>query len=286
MVPQPQKRPRASYRRFSFPRANDCWQLDGTEWALADGTKTHILEVLDDCTRELLASRACVSENAEDAIAVVETAMSWYGIPRMLLSDNGTALNPSRRGWLGRLVAMLVRLGVTPVSSTPKHPGTCGKKERANSTLKRWLRARPRAATIAELQTQLDQYRRGYNQIRPHQALAGRTPEQTWNQATVVAAPDPPTSPARTTRPRTSTAVHARMVAANGTVNAGAARINIGAEHARHQVIAVINGRKISIFDSAGEHLRTVTTPPGQRFYGNARPRVGNPKKPGWQQRP
>ena len=128
VVPQPQKRPRASYRRFSFPRANDCWQLDGTEWALADGTKTHILEVLDDCTRELLASRACVSENAEDAIAVVETAMSWYGIPRMLLSDNGTALNPSRRGWLGRLVAMLVRLGVTPVSSTPKHPRTCGKR--------------------------------------------------------------------------------------------------------------------------------------------------------------
>ena len=92
---------------------------------------------------------ACVSENAEDAIAVVETAMSWYGIPRMLLSDNGTALNPSRRGWLGRLVAMLVRLGVTPVSSTPKHPRTCGKKERANSTLKRWLRARPRATRHA-----------------------------------------------------------------------------------------------------------------------------------------
>lgn len=135
------------------------------------------------------------------------------------------------------------------------------------------------------MQTQLDEYRRGYNQIRPHQALGGRTPEHTWNQATVAAAPDPPTTASRSTGPRTATAVHAHTVASNGTVNAGGARINVGGEHARQQVIAVINGRKISIFDAAGEHLRTVTTTPGRRFYGNGRPRGGDRKKPGWQQR-
>jgi hypothetical protein len=50
----------------------------------------------------------------------------------------------------------LVRLCVRQKNSRPNHPTTCGKVERFQQTMKRWLAARPRAATIDQLQQLLD----------------------------------------------------------------------------------------------------------------------------------
>jgi hypothetical protein len=50
----------------------------------------------------------------------------------------------------------LRRLGTIQINSTPNHPATCGKIERFHQTLKKWLTKQPRAATIAELQNQLE----------------------------------------------------------------------------------------------------------------------------------
>jgi hypothetical protein len=61
----PKKRPRSSWRRFAYARPRDCYQEDGTEFVLADGiTKAVIFDVLDDCTRYLMA---CVAHPAETA---------------------------------------------------------------------------------------------------------------------------------------------------------------------------------------------------------------------------
>ena len=38
VIPQPQKRPKSSWRRFQAELPNECWQADTTHWALADGT--------------------------------------------------------------------------------------------------------------------------------------------------------------------------------------------------------------------------------------------------------
>ena len=63
----PKKRPRSSWRRFAYARPRDCYQQDGTEWVLADGTKAVIFDVLDDCTRTLVACRAHPAETAQGA---------------------------------------------------------------------------------------------------------------------------------------------------------------------------------------------------------------------------
>lgn len=47
---------------------------------------------------------------------------------------------------------------------------TQGKIERFHQTLKQWLGARERAATIDELQAQLDEFAHVYNTQRPHRA--------------------------------------------------------------------------------------------------------------------
>ena len=48
--------------------------------------------------------------------------------------------------------------------------------------MKRWLRAQPRAATITELQAQLDTFAEIYNTQRPHRSLPHHaTPAAVYN---------------------------------------------------------------------------------------------------------
>ena len=120
-------------------------------------------------------------------------------------------MNPTRRGRQGRLVDHVRALGVEPITGKPYKPTTQGKNERFHSTLLRWLDKQPLAATVAELQAQVDTFDRIYNTERPHQSLPGRaTPAQAWDATEVAQAPrpphdDPPAQPARpprTPRPR------------------------------------------------------------------------------------
>ena len=73
------------------------------------------------------------------------------------------------------LESELERLGILYKNSRPYHPQTCGKVERFHQTLKRYLGKPPPAASLAELQLQLDTFRAYYNHHRPHRALNGQT---------------------------------------------------------------------------------------------------------------
>ena len=53
--------------------------------------------------------------------------------------------------------------------------------ERFHQTEKKWLARQLPATTIAELQAQLDTFRRYYNDTRPHRALGRRTPRAAYD---------------------------------------------------------------------------------------------------------
>ncbi|MFP5254114.1 MAG: integrase core domain-containing protein, partial [Actinomycetes bacterium] len=169
---------------------NACWQLDATEYVLTGGRTCVIFQLVDDHSRYAVASHVARSENATDAIVVFDKAVAIHGVPQRLLSDNGAALNPSRRGHLGQLVDHVSCLGVEPITGKPYKPTTQGKNERFHQTLFRYLDKQPLASTLAELQAQVDAFDHIYNTQRPHQGLPGRvTPHTAW-QATAKA--DPP----------------------------------------------------------------------------------------------
>ena len=81
-----------------------------------------------------------------------------HGVPKRLLSDNGIALNPSRRGYLGQLVEHVSALDVEAITGKPYKPTTQGKNERFHPTLFRYLDTQPLADPLAELQTQVDAF--------------------------------------------------------------------------------------------------------------------------------
>jgi len=139
----PAKRPRSSWRRFAYARPRDCYQIDATQVALADGTALAVFDVLDDCTRLLVACHAAPGETTHAAITAITRAVNAYGAPGLVLCDNGAAfthrrLNPQRGP--SRFTQTVLDWGSRLIHSSPYHPQTCGKVERHHQTLKRWLR--------------------------------------------------------------------------------------------------------------------------------------------------
>lgn len=188
---EPSKRPRAAWRRFVYPAPNACWQMDATGYVLSGGRTVTIFQLIDDHSRLSLASLVAEAETSAGAIATFDAAVARWGVPQRLLTDNGVAFNPTRRGVRGALVEHVRALGVEPITGKPYHPTTQGKNERFHQTLLRYLNAQPLADTIAGLQEQVDAFDHVYNH-RPHQGLPGRiTPAQAWD-ATAPAAPPRP----------------------------------------------------------------------------------------------
>jgi len=206
IVAQPRKKPRTR-RRFEYADPNGCWQIDGMEHYLADGTTVCIIQILDDHSRLDVGSYAATGETTADTWAALQQAFAGYGVPVNLLSDNGLAFTGKHRGWMVQLERHLAELGVTSIASTPHHPQTCGKNERVHQTLQKWLAARAPAENLTALQHLLDEYRTFYNNRR-HQSLGGQTPQQRYDaRAKAVPATGPRQPSGVTSRPVSATGV-------------------------------------------------------------------------------
>ncbi len=182
MAPQPQKRPRSCWKRFQAQLPNELWQADVTHWRLADHTEVEILDLIDDHSRVAVASHARPVTTGPDVVDTVTTAFAHWGTPAGVLTDNGAIFTAKQRGD-GRtaLEITLGELGIKHSRSRPYHPQTCGKVERFHQTLKKHPRALPAAATVAELQQQINEFLAYYNSVRPHRALARKTPIQAFH---------------------------------------------------------------------------------------------------------
>jgi transposase InsO family protein len=240
VVPQPAKRPRRIFRRFVRSRANELWQLDGWQYVLADATVVTVISLIDDHSRLDLADYAAVSENGADTWKTVTLAISRYGPPAELVSDNGGAFTGKRRGFTTALETNLQALGVHQFSSSVAHPQTCGKNERSHATARRWLAAQtPQPATLTELQHLLDQYRTGYNHRR-HQSLNGLTPQQAYDLAEKTG----PTGQTVTALPVVSNP----KVSPRGAIGVDNTEIGLGRRYAGLTVTVFRTGNEVAVF--------------------------------------
>ena len=269
---EPRKKPRAAFRRFVYPAPNACWQLDATEYVLTGGRKCVIFQLIDDHARYAVASHVAWGETSEAAIVVVKKGIDVHGVPQRLLSDNGAALNPSRRGALGQLVSYVRSLGVEPITGKPYKPTTQGKNERFHQTLFRWLDKQPLADTLEQLQEQVDRFDLIYNAERPHQALPGRiTPQQAWD-ATPKAVPPRPVP--QLAAPSTDGGVRVTRIRDNGTVFARRALFQTSRTLAGAIAYLVEEEHALMVFDYQGTLIIEHPWPkPGTRYVGSGRPR-------------
>jgi transposase InsO family protein len=260
ITPAPQKAPQHAHRSFAAERANECWQVDDIEWQLADGLEVKVITLIDDCTRLCPGLKAVVSANGEAAFDAFTAAALRWGWPERFLSDNAKAYKIS-------LAAAVGGLGVDHRHGRPHHPQTQGKVERFHQTLQKWLQAQPAAASLQQLQTQLDSFCHIYNHQRPHRAIGRQTPA-------AVYATTPKTGPAD--RPiGTPTRIHHNQVTADGNLTAGPYVISLGVTHANRQATVIITGTSCHVF-IAGHLIRQLQLDPTRRY----QPRYHRPAKP------
>lgn len=264
ITPEPHKRPRCSFVRFEADLPNQMWQCDATQWQLADGSPVEILNLEDDHSRLFLGSTAYPTVKAGDVVEAFLAAATTYGFPASFLSDNAAVFSGSSRRGRVALELELESRGIEVKHSTPYHPQTCGKVERLHQTLKRYLRQQPAAASLTQLQLQLDSFRDYYNRVRPHRALGRRTPEATFN-ARLKARPEPlPAAPHyRIRRDRIDT---------HGTVTLrylGKLRhIRVGAKHRNRKVHLLVAGADVRVVTTDGVLLRALTLNAARDYQG------------------
>jgi transposase InsO family protein len=166
-------------RRFERPYCNDLWQIDGTQHRLVNGCEFWVVDILDDHARFLLAAAVGPALTGLLAWQAFRAAVAAYGLPRQLLSDNGTSFTGRLHGRVVYFERQVRAAGVEFIQGRPYHPQTQGKLERQHGTQNQWIDDhRPRS--LAGAQPVLDAYRHDYNHVRPHEALGQRTPASVY----------------------------------------------------------------------------------------------------------
>jgi transposase InsO family protein len=271
---EPKKKPRSAWRRFVYPAPNACWQMDATEYVLTGGRKCVIFQLIDDHSRYAVASHVASGETSAAAIIVFDKAVAAHSVPQRLLSDNGSALNPSRRGILGQLVKHASSLGTEAITGKPHKPTTQGKNERFHQTLFVTSTSSHWPPPLAELQDQVDAFDHVYNTERPHQGLPGRiTPRTAWEATAKTEAPrpkpDPPFFAPAAAKPRRPAPAPKDLPAdtqlrklnsAGGFMVAGVQYLVAGS-YGYHQVLVIIDGDNLTVADLDGEILIEHTRP-------------------------
>lgn len=175
-----QDRPRQATQRFERAAPNQLWQMDfkGMPNSVQDCVPWTLL---DDHSRFLPALRQLTSTKAEPVRACLADTFREHGQPEAMLFDHGTPWwnHESQWGWTW-LSVWIMRQGIRLILSGKGHPQTQGKVERFHKTLEAGMFHRPKSART-DWQTWLDAFRQEYNHVRPHEALAMRTPAERWH---------------------------------------------------------------------------------------------------------
>jgi len=291
VTPEPAKRPKSSYLRFEAEQPNETWQSDFTHYRLQDGTRhvTHrggirrieegtdveILTWLDDCSRYALSVTAHRPVTGPVVLATFRKTAATCGFPASTLTDNGRVFTVRLFGGTpGRnhLEHELRERHITQKNGKPNHPQTQGKVERFQQTLKKWLHAQPRQpATLAELQTLLDEFVDIYNKQRPHRSLPHQaTPATIYTSL-------PKATPSKDRSADTHDRVRHDKIDKAGSVTLRIAsqlhHIGVGRTYARTDVILLIQDLHVTIVNAAtGEILRDLTIDPRKDYQPTRRP--------------
>jgi hypothetical protein len=250
------------------------------------GADTEILTWIDDHSRYALSVTAHPRVTGPIVRQSFSETVATQGIPASTLTDNGMVFTTrlsggSLRGSRGRngLEQDLHRLRVKQKNSRPNHPTTCGKVERFQQTLKKWLRGQPTPPTsIGQLQALIDVFVDEYNHRRPHRSLPRHATPATAYRAR------PKAEPGSVSTPQTQERLRHDRIDKTGKITlryqGQLYSIGVGRTHTGTHVLILVQDLNIRIIDAAtGELLRELVLDPTKRYQPTGRPPGPIPKK-------
>jgi putative transposase len=150
---------------------NQRWSLDFVADALSDGRRFRILCVVDDFSRECLATVVDTSLGGVRVVRELDHLTAERALPRMVVSDNGTELTSCAvlRWATGRLEWHYIE---------PGKPVQNAFVESFNSRLRDECLNEHVFLTLAEARETIEAWRDDYNYRRPHSSLGALTPAE------------------------------------------------------------------------------------------------------------
>jgi len=149
---------------------NHVWSYDFMNARTADGRAFRMLNVIDAASRERLCILVARHITAADVIEVLSTLFITVGIPEYIRSDDGPELTATAlREWLSDL-------GVNTMFIEPGSPWENGYVDSFNGKLRDELLNLEIFTTLFEAKVLIENWRREYNEIRPHSSLGYRPP--------------------------------------------------------------------------------------------------------------
>ncbi len=174
----PQKQPKrgrlwlndGSCVRLRPEHKDHVWSYDFVKEHTENGKGFRVLNIIDEYSRECLATLVDRKIKSEDVLDQLFNLFVFRGIPEHIRSDNGPEFTARAvRKWLNRL-------GVKTLFIEPGSPWENGYIESFNGKMRDELLNREIFTTLVEAKVLINQWRREYNQIRPHSALSYHPP--------------------------------------------------------------------------------------------------------------
>ena len=194
--------------------ANEIWCADFKgQFRLGNHKYCYPLTITDHFSRYLLTCESLEDTKGAGAQPIFESAFEEYGLPDIILTDNGSPFASCGLLGLSRLSVWWLRLGIKLHRIVPGHPEQNGRHERMHLTLKLET-TRPSADNILQQQEKFDRFKNIFNEERPHEALEMKVPNEFYQRSRRVFPKDLP----EITYPLHDTT---KLVGSNGIVKFG-----------------------------------------------------------------
>lgn len=168
-------------QRFEKSQPNEMWQSDFKgHFRMNNGSRCHPLNVLDDHSRFGLCVDALNGETFQDVKPSFDRLFREFGLPFSFLCDNGNPWGTSQSVGYTQFEVWLMELGILTIHGRPLHPQTQGKEERFNRSFTRECLKGKQFDDLAHAQKCFDEYRKFYNEKRPHSALDLEVPKSCY----------------------------------------------------------------------------------------------------------
>lgn len=156
--------------RLRPQRRNHVWSYDFLTERTEDGRQLKILVVIDEFTRECLATEVARSFRSRDVMLTLQYLFAVRGAPEHVRSDNGPEFIAEE------LQRWLKQAAVRTLYIQKASPWENGYVESFNGRLRDELLNRELFLSVPEARYVLDEWRQEYNERRPHSGIGWQTP--------------------------------------------------------------------------------------------------------------
>jgi transposase InsO family protein len=162
-------------RHFERARPNQLWQTDLFTFILKrQNRRVYLVAFMDDHSRFIVGYGLHASQSSALVLEVLRAALTSYGTPEEILTDNGSQYVT----WRGQsaFAKELEKRGIHQIVAAPRHPQTLGKIERFWGTLWRGCVESAVFVDLGDAQRRIGLFIDHYNFQRPHQGIDGLVP--------------------------------------------------------------------------------------------------------------